>query len=42
MARETWDVDIVPQLNHDLIIFSKAIKEVWQMNGRWKEGCLVI
>ena len=42
MARETWDVKIVPQLNHDLFSFTKAMKEGWQMNGRWKEGVLVI
>ena len=38
MARETWDVKIVPQWNHDLFSFTKAMKEGWQMNGRWKEG----
>ena len=38
MARETLDVKIVTQLNHDLFSFTKAMKEVWQMNGRWKEG----
>ena len=42
MARETWDVKIVPQLNRDLFSFTKAMKEGWQMNGRWKEGGLVI
>ena len=42
MARETLDVKIVPQLNHDLFSFTKAMKEGWQMNGRWKEGGLVI
>ena len=42
MARETWDVKIVPQLNHDLFSFTKAMKEGWQMNGRWKEGGLLI
>ena len=42
MARETWDVKIVPQLHHDLFSFTKAMKEGWQMNGRWKEGGLVI
>ena len=42
MARETWEVKIVPQLNHDLISFAKAMKEGWQMNGRWKEGGLMI
>ena len=42
MAKETWDVKIVPQLNHDLFSFTKAIKEGWQMNGRWKEGGLII
>ena len=42
MARETWDVKIVPQLNHDLFSFTKAMKAGWQMNGRWKEGGLMI
>ena len=42
MAKETWDVKIVPQLNHDLFSFTKATKEGWQMNGRWKEGGLII
>ena len=42
MAKETWGVTIVPQLNHDLFSFTKAMKEGWQMNGRWKEGGLVI
>ena len=42
MAKETWDVNIVPQLNHDLFSFTKGMKERWQMNGRWKEGGLII
>ena len=42
MARETWDVKIVTELNHDLFSFTKAMKEGWQMNGRWKEGGLII
>ena len=42
MAKETWDVKIVPQLSHDLFSFTEAIKEGWQMNGRWKEGGLII
>ena len=42
MARETWDVKIVPQLNHDLFSFTKARKDGWQMNGRSKERCLII
>ena len=42
MARETWDMKIVPQLNHDLFSFTKAMKQGWQMNGRWKEGGLMI
>ena len=41
MARETWDVKIVPQLNHDLFSFTKAMNKGWQMNGRWKEGGLI-
>ena len=42
MATETWEVKIVPQLSHDLFSFTKAMKEGWQMNGRWKEGGLMI
>ena len=42
MAKETWDVKIIPQLNHDLFSFTKAMKEGWKMNGRWKEGDLII
>ena len=42
MARETWDVKIVPELNHDLFSFTKSMKDGWQMNGRWKEGVLMI
>ena len=42
MAREMWEVKIVPQLNHDLFSFTKTMKEGWQMNGRWKEGGLMI
>ena len=42
MARETWEVKIVPELNHDLFSFTKAVKDGWQMNGRGKEGDLMI
>ena len=42
MAREMWEVKIVSQLNHDLFSFTKAMKEGWQMNGRWKGGGLMI
>ena len=42
IARETWDVKMVPELNHDLFSFTKAMKDGWQMNGRWKEGGLMI
>ena len=41
-AKQTWEVKIVPQLNHDLFSFTKAMKEGWQMNGQWKEGGLMI
>ena len=33
---------IVPELNHDLFSFTKAMKDGWQMNGRWEEGGLMI
>ena len=42
IARETWDVKIVTELNHDLFSFTKAMKDGWQMNGRWKEGGPII
>ena len=42
MAKESWDVKIVPQLNHGLFSFTKAMKGGWQMNGRWKEEGLII
>ena len=42
MAIETWDMKLVPQLNHDIFNFTKAMKEGWQINGRWKEGGLMI
>ena len=42
MAKETWDVKIVPQLNDHLFSFTKVMKEGWQVNGRWKEGGLKI
>ena len=42
MGKEPWDVKIVPQLNHDLFSFAKSMKVGWQMNGRWKEGGLII
>ena len=42
LARETWEVKIVPELNHDLFSITKAMKDGWQMNGRWKEGGLMI
>ena len=41
-AQQTWEVKIVPQLNHDLFSFTKAMKEGWLMNGRWNEGGLMI
>ena len=41
-ARLTWEVKIVPQLNHDIFSFTKAMKEGWLMNGRWKGGGLMI
>ena len=41
-AKHTWEVKIVAQLNHDLFSFTKAMKEGWQMHGRWKEEGLMI
>ena len=35
-AKDTWEIKVVPQLNHDLFSFTSAMKSGWQMNGRWK------
>ena len=32
IARESWDVKIVPELNHDLFSFTMAMQNGWQMN----------
>ena len=42
MTQQTWEAKIVPQLKYDLFSFTKAMKEGWLMNGRWKEGGLMI
>ena len=34
MAKETWDVKIVPQLNHDFFSFTKAMADEWEMERR--------
>ena len=36
-AKHTWEIKVVPQLNHDLFSFTSAMKNGWQMNGRWKK-----
>ena len=33
---------VVPQLNHDLFSFTSAMKNGWQMNGRWKKNGIEI
>ena len=42
IARETCDVKIVPELNHNLFSVTKAMNDGWLMIGRWKEGGLMI
>ena len=41
-AKDTWEIKIVPQLNHDLSSFTSAMKSGWQMNGRWKRNGIEI
>ena len=41
IARETWDVKIVPELIHNIFILTKVMKDGWQMNRRWKAGGLI-
>ena len=41
-AKGTWKIKVVPQLNHDLFSFTSAMKNGWQMNGRWKKNGIEI
>ena len=36
-ARDTWEIKFLSQFNHDLFSFLSAMKEGWQMNGRWNK-----
>ena len=38
IAKDTWEIKVVPQLNHDVFSFTSAMKSGWQMNGRWKRN----
>ena len=40
--KDTWEIKVVPQLNHDLFSFTSAMKNGWQMNGRWKKNGIEI
>ena len=37
-AKDTLKIKVVPQLNYDLFSFTSAMKNGWQMNGRWKKN----
>ena len=41
-TRDMWEIKVVPQLNHDLFSFTSAMKNGWQMNGRWKNNGIEI
>ena len=41
-AKDTWEIKVVPQLNHDLFSFTSAMKNGWQMNRRWKKNGIEI
>ena len=38
MAKDTWEIKVAPQLNHGLFSFTSAVKNGWQMNGRWRKN----
>ena len=40
-AKDTWEIKVVPQLNHKLF-FTSAMKSAFQMNGRWKKNGIEI
>ena len=37
IAKDSWEIKVVPQLNHDLFSFASAMKDGWQISGRWKK-----
>ena len=41
-AKDTWEIKVVPQKNHDLFSFTSTMKRGWQMNGRWKKNGIEI
>ena len=41
-AKDTCEIKVVPQLDHDLFSFTSAMKNGWQMNGRWKKNGIEI
>ena len=40
-SQRNFGCEIVPELNHNLFSFTKAMKDGWQKNGRWKKGGLM-
>ena len=40
--KDTWEIKLVPQLNHDLFSFTSAMNSGWQMNGRWEKNGIEI
>ena len=41
-AKDTWEIEVVPKLNHHFFSFTSAMKNGWQMNGRWKKNGIEI
>ena len=41
-AKDTWEIKVVPQLNHYSFSYIIAMKSGWQMNGRWKRNGIEI
>ena len=41
-AKDTWEMKVVPQSNHDLFSITSAMINCWQINGRWKKNGIEI
>ena len=41
-AKDTREIKVFPQINHELFSFLRAMKSGWQMNGRWKNNGIEI
>ena len=42
LQKDTWEIEVVSQLNHDLFSLTSTMKSGWQINWRWKRNGIEI